>query len=188
MAISFDKPAPGLSCGPCAACCDVLGVRELGKPYYARCPHVRGGCTIYETRPQMCRTFHCCWMLGMLGAQTQRRPDQLGLMFNVEWEPANSCNVVEVYETAEGALAADADRLRFLIGKVLTARPVARQPRDPHVRLFPFGANIHLNYEARGFDYAPPPGEKIRLEILGADTARFVGPCHGLLLPKGPRD
>ncbi|MGA0532251.1 hypothetical protein [Hansschlegelia sp. KR7-227] len=53
------------SCGQCTMCCKVLGIVELEKPGGRWCPHcaVGRGCTIYETRPGECRTFHCLWLL-----------------------------------------------------------------------------------------------------------------------------
>ena len=68
---------PGEGCGTCTACCDVIGVDSVGKPYYARCPHLDrdhpgggggggGACTIYADRPHTCREYRCLWHLGML--------------------------------------------------------------------------------------------------------------------------
>src|SRR5688572_10712451 len=52
-------PAPGGGCGECTACCDVIGVDAVGKPYYARCPHLDPGkigaaCAVYADRPRTC--------------------------------------------------------------------------------------------------------------------------------------
>jgi epoxyqueuosine reductase QueG len=48
---------PDNHCGECTACCDVIGVRALGKPYYARCKHVGTGCNIYGDRPHSCKIY-----------------------------------------------------------------------------------------------------------------------------------
>jgi uncharacterized protein len=56
---------PGKSCGSCTLCCTVMGVPELKKRPWDRCPHVAAGagCTIYAERPTGCRTFVCGWLL-----------------------------------------------------------------------------------------------------------------------------
>ena len=45
-------------------CCRLLAVQELAKEMGERCPHTvkRGGCAIYEQRPQSCRAFNCLWL------------------------------------------------------------------------------------------------------------------------------
>lgn len=58
----------GRGCGSCSLCCKLLHVIELNKPANQWCPHCKpgrpgGGCTIHETRPPICRSFFCGWML-----------------------------------------------------------------------------------------------------------------------------
>lgn len=56
----------GRSCGQCSLCCKLLHVIELQKPAGKWCSHCkpgRGGCSIYEARPQICRGYFCGWML-----------------------------------------------------------------------------------------------------------------------------
>lgn len=58
--------APGRSCGKCSLCCKLLHVVELQKPANKWCKHCRpgyGGCSIYETRPQICRGYACGWLM-----------------------------------------------------------------------------------------------------------------------------
>jgi hypothetical protein len=58
--------APGRSCGRCSLCCRLLHVIELNKPAGRWCEHCRpgkGGCSIYDTRPQICRTYACGWLM-----------------------------------------------------------------------------------------------------------------------------
>jgi hypothetical protein len=54
----------GRSCGTCALCCKLVGIAELNKPMGQWCPHClkRGGCGIYPSRPEECRTFNCGWL------------------------------------------------------------------------------------------------------------------------------
>jgi hypothetical protein len=58
--------APGRSCGKCSMCCKLLHVAELDKPANQWCGHCKpgqGGCSIYETRPSICRTYGCGWLM-----------------------------------------------------------------------------------------------------------------------------
>lgn len=67
---------PRRSCGECSLCCKLAKIVELDKPEGVWCRHCapgRGGCTIYETRPPVCRNWHCLWML---------RPE-----LGPEWQP-----------------------------------------------------------------------------------------------------
>lgn len=56
-------------CGSCNLCCDVLEVAQVAKPVNELCKHweTGKGCTIYDHRPQMCRSFTCSWLQGHLG-------------------------------------------------------------------------------------------------------------------------
>ena len=58
--------ASSRQCGSCSLCCDVLEVAAVGKPVNELCKHwqVGTGCTIYNHRPQMCRSFSCAWLQG----------------------------------------------------------------------------------------------------------------------------
>jgi hypothetical protein len=56
----------GRSCGNCSLCCKLAKVDELDKPSGVWCRHCapgRGGCTIYETRPPVCRNYFCSWIV-----------------------------------------------------------------------------------------------------------------------------
>ena len=57
----------GRECGECSMCCKLLPIEdpELKKAAGKWCQHChpkRGGCTIYETRPAVCRSFACVWL------------------------------------------------------------------------------------------------------------------------------
>src|SRR4051812_14872278 len=51
----------GRECGTCTLCCKVAAVEELNKPNGVWCSHCLSGkrCTIYDQRPQSCRSFYC---------------------------------------------------------------------------------------------------------------------------------
>ena len=55
--------APGRECGGCSMCCKVLEIEELAKPPGVWCKHMAQGkgCTVYDERPGVCRSFHCYW-------------------------------------------------------------------------------------------------------------------------------
>ena len=77
---------PGRSCGDCTVCCTVMAIDkpEIQKEAGVTCRHCAGGCAIYDTRPQLCRDYHCGWrQLAMLDESW--RPDRSGVF--VELEP-----------------------------------------------------------------------------------------------------
>jgi hypothetical protein len=76
---------PGRACGDCTACCTVMAIdqpdiqKEAGVP----CRHCRNGCAIYDTRPGLCRDFHCGWrQLPILDENW--RPDRSGVFVEIE--------------------------------------------------------------------------------------------------------
>lgn len=64
------------SCGDCTVCCEAFSVDELNKPKNTPCLNCKGGCTIYESRPQVCRNFKCAYLVG--GWNKSLRPDKCG--------------------------------------------------------------------------------------------------------------
>lgn len=74
---------PGRSCGDCVACCTSLEITDvaLNKRAGLPCPHCTAspGCAIYQSRPQVCRTFHCAWR-SMPALDESWRPDLSGAM------------------------------------------------------------------------------------------------------------
>lgn len=85
----LDSLAEGRSCGDCTICCETLKITvpELLKPAGVLCEHCTGGgCSIYETRPQVCREWYCLWRrLGQM--PDVLRPDRLGVVFYVRHKP-----------------------------------------------------------------------------------------------------
>jgi hypothetical protein len=78
----------------------VIGVEALGKPAGQRCQHeCASGCAIYENRPAECRNYNCLWRLGFLKGDERRRPDNIGVIFDLR-----SDNVVAAWETRPGAM------------------------------------------------------------------------------------
>lgn len=74
---SMTRPAPAKECGSCSLCCKLVTVAELGKPSGTWCGHCNPGkgCAIHATRPDVCRTWNCFWLIEPnLGPQW--RPDR----------------------------------------------------------------------------------------------------------------
>jgi hypothetical protein len=76
---------PGRTCGDCTVCCTVMAIDkpEIQKEAGVTCRHCVGGCTIYQTRPPLCREYHCGWrQLPMLDESW--RPDRSGVFVELE--------------------------------------------------------------------------------------------------------
>ena len=66
--VEAGKAHSGRACGTCSMCCYALDIEtpELSKPANSWCRHCRpghGGCSIYATRPPVCRAFGCAWLV-----------------------------------------------------------------------------------------------------------------------------
>lgn len=80
---------PGRECGECTICCSVLNIDkpQVQKASGVLCQHCTGGCCgIYETRFDVCRTFHCGW-LQLPNMDEKWRPDRSGVF--VEFQQLN---------------------------------------------------------------------------------------------------
>ncbi len=77
---------PGRDCGECTLCCSVQNIDkpEVQKPSGLLCKNcVDGGCAIYETRYEVCRTFHCAWRQ-MANLDDGWRPDRSGVFLEYQ--------------------------------------------------------------------------------------------------------
>ena len=87
----------GRTCGACTACCVVPAIDDptIQKPAAIRCCHsvpAQGGgassCAIYDTRPDVCRRFHCAWRrLGQL--DDAWRPDKSHVFIIMDQDKAD---------------------------------------------------------------------------------------------------
>jgi hypothetical protein len=85
MAITDLNLVPGRGCGECTVCCTVLAIDKpaIQKAAGVTCRHCAKGCAIYETRPTLCRDFHCGWrQLPILSEDW--RPDRSGVFVEIE--------------------------------------------------------------------------------------------------------
>lgn len=99
-------------CGECRACCEALGVMELGKPYWRACQYqCETGCAIYPARPKSCWSFYCSYLMGDTPADPEYHPDNLGLLICLDTGHTVANEIVgvvlDVWEIRHGALAAN---------------------------------------------------------------------------------
>lgn len=79
-------------CGECMVCCQYLSISApgLNKPADVLCGNciINRGCSIYDTRPNVCRTWHCLWRR-MESLPDALRPDRSNVIFSlkVSFEP-----------------------------------------------------------------------------------------------------
>jgi hypothetical protein len=68
---------PGRACGSCSMCCKVVSIAELAKPAGQWCGHCRPGrgCGIHASRPVVCRSFYCEWIVAR-GLGPEWKPDK----------------------------------------------------------------------------------------------------------------
>ena len=68
-------------CGKCSACCVTLRIETEGFNKLAdeSCHHLIDGCAIYESRPEVCRTWYCAWRY-MAGLDEYWRPDKSNVL------------------------------------------------------------------------------------------------------------
>lgn len=73
----------GRECGDCVACCVELTIEdpELVKLPGVACEHLlkKGGCSIYQTRPETCKNWYCMWRFMPL-LDDGWRPDLKGVL------------------------------------------------------------------------------------------------------------
>jgi Fe-S-cluster containining protein len=99
-------------CGECSVCCEVLEIPTLKKPKKTLCANVcsSGGCSIYQDRPDECRTFQCIWSEGYTG--DGQRPDKSGIMaYHIDTQYGSTLLILEVKEKAFTRRASLKERL-----------------------------------------------------------------------------
>jgi hypothetical protein len=97
-------------CGDCSACCYTHAIKELSKPNFVRCTHMKdaGGCEVYGKHPKSCKTYTCSWLEGLCGT-SEDRPDKLGLVIGIQrWEYRHGDpEVTLVFEAWSGAFESE---------------------------------------------------------------------------------
>lgn len=106
--------SPSRTCGSCTECCRVIAIAtpELVKPADTACVHcsVAAGCSIYASRPPVCRTFECAWLASPSAFDDDQRPDITGVIISNPQPPIPSrlfdCQVLVAHECWPDATAA----------------------------------------------------------------------------------
>jgi hypothetical protein len=77
---------PERQCGECMVCCEYMPIStpRLIKRAEVLCDHcvVNRGCSIYATRPNVCRTWHCLWRRDA-AMPDELRPDRSRMIFSL---------------------------------------------------------------------------------------------------------
>jgi hypothetical protein len=132
-----DPPQAQRTCGRCTACCEIVGVAELGKPYYQPCKDClpKQGCAIYAERPKGCRQFECAWLQGYLSRNL--RPDTCGVMVSASDDDPRQLELYEVWP--------DAFQTKLAIQCVEETKRLASKP----VMLFRYQSWIPIEFTAQ---------------------------------------
>lgn len=85
--ITFDDVGTGRRCGDCQLCCKLVPVPVLRKSAGEKCRHARHGkgCTIYEQRPMVCKTWSCRWLADPT-TSAMPRPDRAHYVIDLEYD------------------------------------------------------------------------------------------------------
>jgi hypothetical protein len=101
----------GRNCGSCTACCTVKAIAAPGliKAPGITCGHCdKTGCTVYESRPSVCRDYFCGY-IATDWLSDRQRPDRSGVMIDLDAEPAHEgyerAVTVHVFKEAARVLA-----------------------------------------------------------------------------------
>ena len=101
---------PARACGDCVACCQVLNIDEpdMVKPADQLCMHCTGvGCGVYDSRPQVCRSWDCVWRrIDSMPLQT--RPDHLGVLWTIDRQAEPQTPFDRLYFVARAVSAPEA--------------------------------------------------------------------------------
>lgn len=74
-------------CGECGLCCKVIEVPTLKKGAGVWCQYcTKKSCSIWETRPAICRTFNCMWTTNIVMGEALR-PDRCKVVFDPAYLP-----------------------------------------------------------------------------------------------------
>lgn len=161
-------PAAGRQCGACALCCKVFDMAALEKPVGTWCKHCQPGrgCSIYQTRPDQCRAFHCFWMLApFLGPEW--KPDRAKFVLTID--PATEFMLCQLdpshplawkkapyYGQMKQWSAAGLQNGRLVIVFLNRAMTVVLPDKDVDLGVLEEGERVFLEQRPRiggGFDY-----------------------------------
>ncbi|HUO89651.1 MAG TPA: hypothetical protein VMU08_10785 [Rhizomicrobium sp.] len=161
---------PGRECGECAACCSYYEIArpELRKPRVTLCPYWKGGCTIYDTRPDVCRDFFCLWRKAPT-LDDWWRPDRCGVIIREVYTDIPAHMVARaglIFDLAGDPAVIDDDRfIQAVASQILSGVPVFLRTPNPD------GADagkVFLN-------------DRMASAVAARDRARLVAALHAAL-------
>lgn len=85
-------------CGGCTACCYVIAVEQLDKPFRCDCPHAADGCALWSGpggpggQPDVCASYRCAWAMGF--GSEEDRPDKSGVLVDFRVDDVNNTQAV----------------------------------------------------------------------------------------------
>ena len=92
------------SCDECNACCVLPAIDLFNKSIREPCKFLDACCTIYETRPDVCRKYTCSWLFGVF-EEDEMRPDKCGLLIDLKDTPAGThYTVTEIWSGAANSV------------------------------------------------------------------------------------
>ncbi len=114
-------------CGQCSVCCTslLIDTPELAKQAGTFCKHLAetSGCSIYETRPEVCKSWKCGW-LQLDKLTPQLRPDRSKVLIIINPQPGVTYQIQPIDEDSITSLLDD-DVMLFIRNATLTGLPVA---------------------------------------------------------------
>lgn len=119
-------------------CCKVLVIDHFEKDAGVLCQHCahKSGCTIYETRPDVCRDYECDWKTERsLGPML--RPDKVGAILQ---EDAESDEYQAVVDPATPMAWRNPLVFKALVAKAREGRTVVAKAGEKTWRIFESGA------------------------------------------------
>jgi len=184
LSVINDRPRTR-TCGGCTACCTVVAVEELGKPYHCGCVHQgTQRCWIYDHRPESCRLYECLWLAGMGAAED--RPDQSHLLWGVRVDQGEI--YLDCHELRPGIIKnMKHEDFQHLIDAAAATLPNWVWEHDIYggVCLFPFGLPVGAAFAARP-PYPPDPwagASGMCLKHQGNGVYLYLGPGDAAGLP-----
>ncbi len=139
-------------CGDCNVCCTLMPVPQLDKPSGVDCKHwdgkrEGGGCTVYETRPEVCREWACIWRSGSNLLEPGDRPDKLGIMLDTMRQVPGKpiVEAILVYQTEPGGFQKAMPTIRKLaLNRAVVIMADPRELIGPRVKTEAFLRDVPL--------------------------------------------
>ena len=132
------------SCGKCSLCCKFFDIPELNKSEGEWCRHCqpgKGGCTIHDRRPNVCRKFDCIWKESL---DILRDEEILG----DDWFPQH-CKMVLYLLADDGDDGDDGDDKRLIV-KVDPSFPDAWRQEPYYSKLLEISFDMRVFVQVLG--------------------------------------